>query len=301
MLAPLALLAAPLLLTASDPAPIPHPVPLAIRAMLDAAIASGNESEIATVAKYARAAAPQSSKEIAALVDGWHQERAAKHEAELRDAGPFDLWRGKAELGGYLSTGNTHDVGVSGTLDLSRETIRWRHKLHLAADYKESAGLVSREHYLASYEPNFKFSPRGYIYGAAQYESDRFLGYDNRYSASIGAGYSAIKQPGLTLNLELGPAYRDTDFTDGTLESSIAARGSFDFDWKLSRAISLSQVASGYFQHFNSTVSSTTALNAKLVGPLAAKLSYAVQYESMPPVGRVGTDTTSRASLVYSF
>jgi putative salt-induced outer membrane protein len=269
--------------------------------MLDAAIASGNESEIATVAKYARAAAPQSSKEIAALVDGWHQERAAKHEAEIRDAGPFDLWRGKAELGGYLTTGNTHDIGVSAALDLSRETIRWRHKLHLAADYQESAGLVSREHYLASYEPNFKFSARGYIYGAAQYESDRFLGYDNRYSASIGAGYSAIKQPGLTLNLELGPAYRDTDFTDGTLESSIAARGSFDFGWKLSPAISLSQVASAYVQHFNSTVSSTTALNAKLVGPLAAKLSYAVQYESMPPVGRVGTDTTSRASLVYSF
>ena len=189
----------------------------------------------------------------------------------------------------------------SAALDLSRETIRWRHKLHLAADYQESAGLVSREHYLASYEPNFKFSPRGYIYGAAQYESDRFLGYDNRYSASIGAGYSAIKQPGLTLNLELGPAYRDTDFTDGTLESSIAARGSFDFGWKLSPAISPSQVASAYVQHFNSTVSSTTALNAKLVGPLAAKLSYAVQYESMPPVGRVGTDTTSRASLVYSF
>ena len=297
MPAPLALLAAALLLANSDPAPIPPPV----KAMLDAAIASGNESEIATVAKYARTAAPQSAKEIAALVDGWHHDQAAKHEARLRDAGPLDLWRGKAELGGYITTGNTHDVGASAALDLSRETIRWRHKLHFAADYQESAGLVSREHYLASYEPNFKFSPRGYVYGAAQYESDRFLGYTSRYSASFGAGYSAIKQPGLTLDLELGPAYRDTDFTDGSLESSVAARGSVAFDWKLSPAISFTQNASGYMQHFNSTVSSTTALNAKLIGPLAAKLSYAVQYESMPPVGRVGTDTTSRASLVYSF
>jgi len=297
MLAPILLAAPTLLAAAGDPAPIPPP----IKAMLDAAIASGNDAEIATVAKYARTAAPQSAKEIAALVDGWHHDQAAKHEAALRDAGPLDLWRGKAELGGYITAGNTHDVGANAALDLSRETIRWRHKLHFAADYQESAGLVSREHYLASYEPNFKFSPRAYLYGAAQYESDRFLGYTSRYSASLGMGYSAIKQSGLKLDLELGPAYRDTDFTDGTLESSIAGRGSVNFDWKMSPAISLSQVASAYVQHFNSTVSSTTALSAKLIGPLAAKLSYAVQYESMPPVGRVGTDTTSRASLVYSF
>ena len=38
-----------------------------------------------------------------------------------------------------------------------------------------------------------------------------------------------------------------------------------------------------------------------LFGPLSAQLSYAVQYESMPPEGRRDTDTTSRASLVYSF
>jgi len=301
MLAPLALLAAPMapatVASTAEPAPIPPPV----KAMLDAAIASGNDAEIATVAKYARTAAPQSADAIAALVDGWHRDQAAKREAKIRDAGPLDLWRGKAELGGYVTTGNTRDVGASAALDLSRETLRWRHKLHFAADYQESAGLVSREHYLASYEPNFKFSPRGYVYGAAQYESDRFLGYSSRYSASFGAGYSAIKQSDLKLDVELGPAYRDTDFTDGSLESSVAARGSVAFDWKLSRAISFTQNASAYMQKVNSTVSSTTALNAKLIGPLAAKLSYAVQYESTPPVGRVGTDTTSRASLVYSF
>lgn len=291
------LLAAPLMLANAQQAPIPQPV----KAMLDAAMASGNESEVATVSKYARAAAPDSADAIAAAVDGWSKARTAQREASLREAGPFDLWHGRAELGGYLTTGNTHDTGVSGAIDLSRETVRWRHKVRLAADYKKSAGVVSREHYLAAYEPNFKFSPRGYVYGAAQYEADRFLGYTSRYSASLGAGYSAIRKPGVSLDLELGPAYRDTAFTDGTTESSVAARGSVDFDWKLSKTISLSQDASAYVQHYNSTVSSTTALSAKLIGPLAARFSYIVQYESMPPLGRVGTDTTSRASLAYSF
>jgi putative salt-induced outer membrane protein len=293
----LVLSVAPLLLANTDPAPIPQTV----KAMLDAAMASGNETEVATVAKYARAAAPEAAAAITEAVDGWHRDRVAKQQIALREAGLFELWHGRAELGGFLTTGNTHDGGVSATLNLTRETVRWRHKISLAADYQESSNVVSREHYLAAYEPNFKFSPRGYVYGAVQYESDRFLGYNNRYSTSLGAGYSAIKQPSLTLDLELGPAYRDTGFTDGTVESSVAARGSLDFDWKLSHAMSLTQATSAYLEHYNSTVSSTTALNAKLVGPLAAKLSYAVQYESMPPVGRVSTDTTSRASLVYSF
>ncbi len=291
------LLGAPLLLGNADPASIPPQV----KAMLDAAIASGNEGEVATIVKYARAAAPDSAEAIGAVADGWRNERRAKAVEKLREAGPFDLWKGRAEIGGYLTTGNTENIGISGALDLQRETVRWRHKVRLAADYQESLGLVSREHYLAAYEPNFKFSERGYVYGAAQYESDRFLGYTDRYSASLGAGYSAIKGPAMTLDVELGPAFRHTNFTDATVESSVAARGSLDFDWKLSKGLTLSQDASAYVQHYNSSVTGTTALNARLIGPLAAKLSYSVQYESMPPIGRVGTDTTSRASLVYSF
>lgn len=289
--------AAPLLLANTEPAVVPP----AIKAMLDAAIASNNDGEIVTVAKYARTAAPEAAAAIDAQVARWKAAQAARQAALIEHAGPLDLWRGKATVGGSLTTGNTQDIGLSAALDVTRETKAWRHKIQLATDYTESAGKTSREHYLAAYEPNFKFSSRGYIYGAAQFESDRFLGYTDRYSASLGAGLSAVRSSTVKLDLELGPAYRKTDFTDATREDSVAARGSLDFGWKLSRGVNLTQTASAYVQHINSTVSTTTALNAKVIGPLAAQLSYAVQYESMPPVGRVGTDTTSRAALVYSF
>ena len=282
--APLLVLA-PLLLANAAPAALPAP----LKAMLVAAIASNNDGEIVTVA------------EIDAAVAAWRAAQTARQAERYADAGPLDLWKGKATLGAYLTTGNTQDVGLSGAVELKRETPRWRHTINLATDYKESAGQVSREHYLAAYEPNFKVSPRGYVYGATQFESDRFLGYTERYSASLGAGVSAIKAKDVKLDVELGPAYRKTDFTDATAENSMAARGSLDFGWKLSRTVAFTQVGSAYLQKINSTVSSTTALNAQLFGPLAAQLSYAVQYESAPPVGRVGTDTTSKAALVYSF
>jgi putative salt-induced outer membrane protein len=42
-------------------------------------------------------------------------------------------------------------------------------------------------------------------------------------------------------------------------------------------------------------------LRARLFGPFSAQMSYAVNYESAPPVGRKTTDTTSRASLLIDF
>ncbi len=281
----------------ADPVEIPPP----IRAMLDAAIASGNESEVSTIVKYARAADPASGDAVLKIADEWRAIRAKDRETRIERAGWLDLWTGRAELGGFVTTGNSDTAGVTGILDLTREGLEWRHKVRGQADFQRSLGITTREHYLAAYEPNWKVDSRRYVYGALQYESDRFFGYSNRYSASAGGGYSAVQTSAMTLNLELGPAFRHTEFTDATVESSIAARGSVDLDWKLTTGLTLRQDASAYLQRYNSTVSSTTAMAAKLLGPLSAQVSYTVQYESMPPVGRVSTDTTSRASLVYTF
>jgi putative salt-induced outer membrane protein len=277
------------------------PVPPDLQTMLDAAMAGGNDGEVGTVAKYAVKAAPDSEKTINDEIVAWRNARTEAHQAKVEAANFLDLWTGKATLGGWLTTGNSAGLGISGVIDLERDGIRWRHKIHLQTDYQESLGVPSREHYLASYEPNYKIDGRSYIYGSLQYESDKFSGYYNRYSASVGAGYTVVKNPDMTIDLELGPAYRFTNFTDDTVENGVATRGSVDFSWKINPAISISQQADAYFEHYNSTVTGTTALNAKLFGPLSAQLSYNVQYESMPPAGAVSTDTTGRAALVYSF
>jgi putative salt-induced outer membrane protein len=289
--------AAPLLLADAQPVAVPE----MLRAMLDAAMASGSEGDVATVLKYARAADPASGDTLAALAQEWRDARAEARRRELGGAGALELWTGKVELGGWFTTGNSDTRGITGAASLEREGLVWRHKLRGQFDYQATGGVTTREHYLVAYEPNRKLGPRAYLYGAAQYESDRFLGYRDRFTASAGAGYSAIKARGLKLDLELGPAFRHTAFTDAREEQSLAGRGSLDFGWQLTPALKVSQVASAYLEQDNSTVSSQTALDAKLFGPLSAKLSYQVQYESTPPAGGVSTDTTGRAALVYSF
>lgn len=287
---------------AAPPAPPPPlQIPAPIKAMLDAALRSDNEGEVTTVVKYARDADPASADLVLAAADKWRADRARARQLVLEEAGPFQLWSGRAEVGGFRSTGNSELAGVSATLDVQREGLRWRHKLRLQGDYQESLDVVSREHLLVAYEPNLKIDSIRYIYGAAQYETDRFLGYNDRFSVSAGYGYRAIRSPKVTLDLELGPAFRSTRFTDEVKEASIAARGKVDFAWKLTPSLTFTHGASAYWEEYNSTISSITAVNAKLIGPLTGRLSYAVQYESEPPAGRKTTDATSRASLVYSF
>ena len=101
-------------------APIPDP----LKAMLDAAMAGGNDNDVSTITKYAKNAAPDSAKTIDTLVTTWREKRAAAALAKIHDAGVFDLWKGKVQVGGYMTTGNTHDAGLSAALDLSRESVK---------------------------------------------------------------------------------------------------------------------------------------------------------------------------------
>lgn len=291
------LLALPLVLANTEDPTIPP----AIRSMLDAAMQSGNEGDVAVIVKYAKTADPGSADLVMRIASDWRNARQQTAQKKLREADFLDLVKGHAELGGYVSTGNTENVGLTAAIELRREAIEWRHKLRFQADYQESLGVTTRERYLAAYEPNWKFDDRAYLYGAAQYESDRFSGFTDRFSVSAGAGYSAIKSPAMKLDLELGPAFRHTNFIDQNVESNVAARGSLDFGWKVSRGISVTQTASAYIEQSNSTVSTKSALLTKLIGPLSAQFSYSVQFESLPPVGRKTTDTTSRAALVVDF
>lgn len=295
-----------LLLAAAAPEAVPVdsngvPIPAAIKAMLDAALASGNEGEVSTIVKYARLADPASADAVLAIAQKWRTDRAAVRTRELQQADMFDLWTGRVEVGGFITTGNSDTAGLSGLVDLTREGLRWRHRFRATADYQESLGVTSRERYLAAYEPNAKIGDRTYIYGAAQYEKDRFAGYFDRFATSAGLGYGAIKRAGLSLDVELGPAFRYTAYTDDNKEGSLAARGSMNLRWQVLSGLTFTQNAAAYIERYNSTLGSTSSLNARLIGPLSAQLSYNLQYENEPPVGSEKTNTIGRASLVYSF
>ena len=295
-------------------AAIPEPV----RAMIDAAIATGDARKVATVIEIAKA----TNADDVAEIDGLHaafrsdqaalaQARKAGEQEAIRNAGLFERWKGRGELGGFRTTGNTDTVGLTGAIGLDRKGIAWRHKLTARADYQRSAGRTSREKYFAAYEPRLDIDEDLFAYGLAQFESDRFQGFDARYALSGGFGATIVDTQSLDLSVKAGPALRLTQATDGLSDTRIAGLVGLDFDWRISERLKLTQttnavteaggVAVAIIDSRSTTLNLVTGLEAKVSERLSTRFSYAVDYDSNPPNGKVGTDTISRFSLVYGF
>jgi putative salt-induced outer membrane protein len=246
--------------------------------------------------------------EIDAILASYETDLAVAAEAEalaeeerIRNAGLFQNWSGKGELGAFRSTGNASNTGITAGLSLVREGINWRHKLSGRADYQETEGVVTREQFLAAYEPNWKITERLYAYGLGQYERDRFQGFSARYSVSGGLGYDLLVDEPMTLSVKAGPAWRRTEFVDGGSRSDLAALAALDFDWQVLETITFTQDASAFVQSGSSTFISDTGLVAQVAGDLSLRLSYTVEHDTDPPAGAVKTDTLSRVTIIYDF
>ncbi|OBV11611.1 putative salt-induced outer membrane protein [Erythrobacter dokdonensis DSW-74] len=304
--------------TLAAPFPARAALPEPVRAMIDAAIATGDETTVRTVVDLAKQTNPDDTAEIDAILTGFETqlaeakaaEAAAKEEA-IRTASLFENWSGKGEFGAFRATGNSSNTGITAGLTVNRQGIDWRHNLTGRVDYQRANGVTTREQFLARYEPNVKISERFYAYALAQYERDRFQGFSGRYAISGGLGYQALKRDDIQLSVKAGPAYRVTEFVDGRSESRIAGLIGVDFDWNITDRLKLTQdtnavaetggSAVAIIDSRNTSLDFVTGLNATISSKLSARFSYQIEYDSNPPPGAVQTDTLSRVTLIYDF
>lgn len=302
------------LISAPARAELPDPV----RAMIEAAIATGDATKVAAVADVAKATNPDDVAEINAMLSAFRAEQrelaaaqAAAEREEIRQAGLLQNWSGKGQIGASQSSGNTDSVGLTASLNLQRKGIDWTHKLLTTVDYQRTEGVTSREKILARYEPRFDVSDDLYVFGLAQYERNRFQGLSARYSASGGVGYQVLQGPEVRLSIQGGPAYRRTEFVGGMNEDQIAALLALDFDWRISDNVTLTQDTSAtaqgggsalvFVSSENTSLTAITGVELGITDRLTTRLSYQVDYESDPPAGAVSTDTITRFTLVYGF
>lgn len=303
--------------------PVAAQVPDGVTKLIDTALRSGDKAGLDAVLRYAKQAHPQSAEAIDAQVAAFRtdsssqqpqvapvpvpapaivaQTKAPAASPATETAAADIKWTGEGELGAFTSTGNAPGMGLAAGLKLTAEGEDWRVGLLGRADYQEANDVVVREQYRFSAEPNYKFNDRGYVYGLGQFEQDRFQGFHSRYSVSGGVGYSFLTGDNAKLSVKAGPAWRFTQLVTGIDESVVAGLASVDIKLKLTPTIQLSEAASAYVDEQRSTLFSVAALDSQLIGKLKARLSYTVQYESTPALGRAPTDTTSRLTLVYGF
>ena len=306
----------PLLTLLIPPPPNPNAValPPAARALLEQAIGTATPESFAAIAKLARAQYPDGASQIDALSAENDAKIAEKKAADARARADalaaqsfLDNWKGEVDLGGSYTRGNSDALAIYAALKLHKEGLHWRHAITARADYAKSAGTLSTDKDTAAYQPQYKFSDRFYAYGLGQFDRDEILGFSRRFTESVGIGYTVLPAPALHLDIDAGPAVRETRYIHDTgdagvvSETKVGARGSVNFLWKPSAALQLTEVAAVFFLPENSNVTSTTSLDTKLFGPLKLRLSYNLTYEQDTPTVARSFDTITTAAIVFTF
>ena len=299
-------------------APAAAELPVPVRAMIEAAIATGDEAKVTTVIELAKTTNPDAAAEIDLVGKAFFDEKreqkrlaeAARLEA-IRTAGVLERWRGRGELGASRATGNSPSLGLAAGLDIKREGIDWTHSLRGRADYQRTNGIVTREKYFAAYEPRFQIDTDLFAYGLGQFERDTIQGFDARWAVSAGLGWQAVKRPDVNLSFKAGPAFRRTESTSGASDDRLAGLVALDFDWTFADGVKLTQdtnlvaetggAATVFFDSRSTTLALITGVEARITGKLSSRFAYQVDYNSDPPAGKVSTDTISRVTLVYGF
>ncbi|MFN3388853.1 MAG: YdiY family protein [Allosphingosinicella sp.] len=279
-----------------------------VRAMIEAAIASGDAKAAETMLRFARQTHGGAKAEIDAIETAWRARLAeaeavktAEKREEIESAGLFEQWKGQVELGASRSTGRSDNLGVYTALGFQREGIDWRHNVAARAELQRSRGVSTTERVFASWQPNYKIGRRLYGYGLGQYEYDPIQGFDGRYTAGGGLGYQLVDAGPTRLEVEGGPAFRHTDRVGLDGHSNLATRASVNFRWTIAPELELKQTSALYLERGDSNASALTTLDARLFGPLKARFSYDVRYESGEGGAADSLDTQSRVTLVYSF
>ncbi|HEX7887670.1 MAG TPA: DUF481 domain-containing protein [Phenylobacterium sp.] len=287
------------LLAAAPALALAEPLPEPVSRMIEAA--AETPGALATVAEVARRTHPQSLAEIDALVAALTTRAEEQRIARITSLRFRDGWKGEGQAGGFVSTGNSDDVGGSASLTFAKETLRWRHQVRMAGDYQRSSGAVSKERYFGGYAGQWKLSGRAFVAVSLAGERDRFAGFRSRFSESVGVGYRLVDRPDLRFDVQAGPALRQINYYDRDDENAVSARFGGDLSWTVRPDLVFTQNATVFLDSVSSSLTATTALTTKLRGDLSARASFDVRAETEPPAGREHTDTTTRASLVYSF
>lgn len=275
----------------------PEPVADLIRA----AVESGDSTAANAVVGLAKKSNPQSAAEIDALFTKLKARADYRRRATLRRQRFSQGWKGKGEFGASNSTGSANSAGVSGALSLVKDGLRWKHSFNASADYLRHNGIEERDRVFVGHQVNFKFNDRLYALGLTSWEGNRAQGFGSRLIASVGAGYSLINSPKMYLSVEASPALRKTNYLATDNDGRFGMRVASNYHWNVTPKLTMSADEAFFREGRNQTLTSESALTMKLIGALAARISYRLQRESKSLASMTSSETTSRVSLVYTF
>lgn len=223
-------------------------------------------------------------------------------------------WTRSAELGMVVTSGNSETQTSNAKVAMTRARSIWTQSISLEAlnasntDPLTDTKITTAEKYVANGKVDYNFSPDNFLFGNANYNDDRFSGFDYQATLSSGYGRAILKSEKQSLRGEIGPGIRFFKLSPDPLT---ATRFASDDEGIL-------HMAAAYIYTFSEQASFSqdvvvdvgedvtisefvSAVSAKIIGELAMKASIKIRNTSEVPAGSEETDTESALTLVYTF
>lgn len=223
------------------------------------------------------------------------------HEVEEEEAGPVSPWSGKASLGYLGTSGNTETTNMSGAFEVEYALERWKHHFDAATIKASEDNDTTAEAYTAGWKSEWTMSDINFLYGRLDWRKDRFSGYDEQFSQTVGYGHRLIDNETHSLNGEVGIGARQSELATGENESETIVTGGLYYKWTFSETAEFTQDLLVEAGDENTFLQSKTAISATLVGDLALVASYTIRSNSDVPLGTEKTDTFTALSIEYAF
>lgn len=223
--------------------------------------------------------------------------------AQAADSAPPPL-KGTLDLGLVAASGNTDILTFSLGEKLEYQKGKWTVTQGFKMVNSQSEGVETANEYGAYVQPAYALSARlkGYVLGS--WDRNPFLGIAQRFQEGLGVSYGVVVGPKHFLTADLGFSYFQQDFTSGLSSTFPTARGQVAYKYALTDKayledifVYLPNLEDGNDYRINNQLS----LVAPVVGRLALKASYLLQYQNAPQPGFGTTDNLYTTGLQVTF
>jgi putative salt-induced outer membrane protein len=263
-----------------------------------------NPQERSTLKDVAKRLYPEQRQAIDDLIEDIEDEEKAR----VQKSSIVEGWTGEGSLGGNYSSGNTDEWNFSAALNIRRKGPLWEHRIEANIDFSDADHERTEERIAAAYRMRRDFAKSPFFaFGALSYDRDRFQGIGTRFTESAGLGYELIDsndeddKDDIDWDIYAGPAFRQTDFIDGSSVNQLGVFAATDLKWEITDRLTFRQYAGAVLAKENKSFKATTSLTNNLYGRLSARFELTVETETDPPPDAEETDIYSRVSVVYDF
>jgi putative salt-induced outer membrane protein len=219
-------------------------------------------------------------------------------------------WSMKAEAGAVAARGNTRTDSVNAKFDVAREFETWKHQLGLSGVYQSDETGATGQRWEARGQSDYKFHPKGFWFGSARYEEDRFSGFEYQSTYGTGLGWRFYDDPITKFSIQLGVGYKifrtrdalaDDEVTiiPGERQEDMIVQFGADFERQLTDTTKIVNQFLAESGDNNTFLQNEFSLQVKIMQSLALAVGYAVRYNTDPPSGFKEMDTLTTLNLVY--